>query len=558
MTYPRLQTLAEYREARDSYRLDAPSEFNFGTDVVDRWAKDRPDGRALWWVGADGEERISTFRDVATRSNRLANALASLGLTRGDRVLVVLGSVPEWWESMVALTKADLVAIPCTTMLTASDIAFRVESAEVHAVIADTAVAERVDEVAGTVLDVRIQVGGPLRSGWIGYEESMAGAATERQALTTSSDGPALVYFTSGTTGPPKMVLHSHASYGLGHRITADFWLRLQPGEVHWNLSDTGWAKTAYAGYFGPWMHGATVFLSPRPGKFDPSHVLDVLERFPIASMCAPPTVYRMLVQEPLDAFEPMALRRCRAAGEALNPEVLDRWREATGVTIREGYGQTETVLLCGSLGDLPVRAGSMGLPPPGIDVAVIDQGDRRLPPGEAGEIAVRIEPEPPVGLFRGYWRNPEATRKCFRQGWYRTGDSARVDEDGYFWFVARTDDIITSSAYRIGPFEVENALMEHPAVAEVAVVGKPDPERTEIVKAFIVLAKGFEPSTGLINELQEHVKETTAPYKYPREIEFTEELPKTVTGKIRRVELRTPTGAEVRNAPRNQASTGR
>lgn len=539
MTYPHLRTLVEYWNARAAYRLSAPPDFNFGTDVVDRWAEDRPHERALWWVGPGGEERSSTFQDVATRSNQLANALSSLGLARGGRVLVILGSVPEWWESMVALTKADLVAIPSTTMLTASDIAFRLESAQVRAVIADVAGAERVDRAEAGGLEVRIQVGGPIRPGWTGYEEALAEATPERDPLVTPGHGPALVYFTSGTTGPPKMVLHSHASYGLGHRITADFWLRLRPGEVHWNLSDTGWAKTAYAGYFGPWIHGATVFLAPRPGKFDPGHVLDILERFPVASMCAPPTVYRMLVQEPLDSFNPKGLRRCRAAGEALNPEVLDRWRDATGLTIREGYGQTETVLLCGSLGDLPVKPGSMGLPPPGIDLAVVDEDGRRLPPGSAGEIAVRIEPEAPVGLFREYWRSPDATKKCFRQGWYHTGDSARIDEDGYFWFVARTDDIITSSAYRIGPFEVENALMEHPAVAEVAVVGKPDPDRTEIVKAFIVLAQGFEPTPDLVEELQEHVKEATAPYKYPREIEFMTELPKTVTGKIRRVELR-------------------
>jgi len=539
LTYPALRTFAQYQDARAGYRLTAPLDFNFGTDVVDRWAKDRPDERALWWVGLDGEERISTFREIATRSNRLANAFAALGLPKGGRVLVILGSVPEWWESMVALTKADLVAIPSTTMLTAKDIAFRMEAAGVHAVIADAVSAEQVDEAKVGELKVRIQVGGPIRPGWTGYEDALAGAPPEREPLATSGQGPALIYFTSGTTGPPKMVLHSHASYGVGHRITADFWLRLGPGDVHWNLSDPGWAKTAYAGYFGPWIHGATVFLSHHPGKFDPRHVLDLLERFPVVSLCAPPTVYRMLVQEPLEGFQPRALRCCRAAGEALNPEVLDRWREATGVTIREGYGQTETVLLCGSLGDLPVRPGSMGLPPPGIDLAVIDEDGRRLPPGPAGEIAVRIDPEVPVGLFREYWRNPEATKKCFRQGWYRTGDSARVDDDGYFWFVARTDDIITSSAYRIGPFEVENALMEHPAVAEVAVVGKPDPERTEIVKAFIVLAGGFEPSSALVGELQEHVKEATAPYKYPREIEFMTELPKTVTGKIRRVELR-------------------
>jgi acetyl-CoA synthetase/medium-chain acyl-CoA synthetase len=335
------------------------------------------------------------------------------------------------------------------------------------------------------------------------------------------------------------MVLHSHASYGVGHRLTAEFWLDLDPGDVHWNMSDTGWAKTAYAGYFGPWLQGATVFVLERSGKFDPAETLDVLARYPVESLCAPPTVYRMLIQEDLSHFRAKALRRCRAAGEALNVEVLERWRDTTGITIREGYGQSETVLLCASILDVPVRPGSMGLPVPGLDVAVVDEEGNRLPPGEDGEIAVRVEPTRPVGLFMEYWQAPEATAKSFRNGWYLTGDCARTDEDGYFWFVARADDIIKSSAYRIGPFEVENALMEHPAVAEVAVVGKPDPERTEIVKAFVVLARGYEASDELVAELQAHTKETTAPYKYPREIEFLKELPKTVTGKIRRVDLK-------------------
>jgi acetyl-CoA synthetase/medium-chain acyl-CoA synthetase len=325
----------------------------------------------------------------------------------------------------------------------------------------------------------------------------------------------------------------------VGHRLTAEFWLDLEPGELHWNMSDTGWAKTAYAGYFGAWISGASVLVSHRPGKFDPRHTLEVLTRYPIESLCAPPTVYRRLIQEDLSRFRPKALRKCRAAGEALNVEVLERWREATGITIREGYGQSETVLLCSSIPDLPVRPGSMGLPLPGLDVAVVDADGNRLPPGEEGEIAVRVEPERPVGLFTEYWHAPKATAKCFRHGWYLTGDCARVDEDGYFWFVARVDDVIKSSAYRIGPFEIENALMEHPAVAEVAVVGKPDPDRGEIVKAYVVLAHGHEPRERLAAELQQHAKRTTAPYKYPREIEFLDELPKTVTGKIRRVELK-------------------
>jgi acetyl-CoA synthetase/medium-chain acyl-CoA synthetase len=281
------------------------------------------------------------------------------------------------------------------------------------------------------------------------------------------------------------------------------------------------------------------LFVRHRPGKFDPTDVMHCLTNYPINSLCAPPTVYRFLIQQDLSQFCPQALRRCMAAGEPLNVNVFNTWREATGLTIREGYGQTETVILCSSIPDLDVKPGSMGLPPPGMVVAVIDESGNRKPAGEPGEIAVRVQPERPIGLFQEYWHNPEATAKCFRQGWYRTGDCAYTDDDGYFWFVARADDIITSAAYRIGPFEVENALMHHPAVVEVAVIGKPDPERTEIVKAFVVLAAGYAPTDELVRELQEHTKQATAPYKYPREIEFMDELPKTPSGKIRRVELR-------------------
>jgi acetyl-CoA synthetase/medium-chain acyl-CoA synthetase len=469
-----------------------------------------------------------------------------------------LPSVPEWWESMVGLAKADMVAIPTTTMLTEKDIAFRLRSAEIDGVIADEAGAEKVDRAGAesSGLRVRIQVEGTPRRGWVGYEEALAAAAPARERLETRADGPALIYFTSGTTGPPKMVLHSHASYGVGHRLTARFWLDLEPGETHWNMSDTGWAKTAYAGYFGPWIQGACVFVSHRPGKFDPSHTLEVLSRYPVESLCAPPTVYRMLVQEDLAAFRPQALRQCRAAGEALNVEVFEKWRDATGIVIREGYGQSETVLLCASIPEVPVKPGSMGVPLPGFDVAVIDADGNRLPAGAPGEIAVRVEPERPVGLFQEYWHAREATAKCYRKGWYLTGDCARTDEDGYFWFEARADDIITSSAYRIGPFEVENALMEHPSVAEVAVVGKPDPKRTEIVKAFVVLAAGYEPGEELAKELQEHTKRSTAPYKYPREIEFLDELPKTVSGKIRRVELKARAKSGGHRGPKPWGST--
>lgn len=533
-------SLDEYHRLRESFRLEVPEFYNFGCDVVDKWAGQRPDHLAMLWVGPDGERWI-TFSEMAARSNQVANALTGLGLERGEQVLVMLPSLPEWWEALTGLCKADLIAIPGTSLLMPEDIVYRVESAEVDAIITDETGADKVEQVAGRLPGLRhqIQVGTALREGWLSYDELVGGAPEEWTPLQTRSDGPALIYFTSGTTGLPKMVLHTHASYGLGHDLTGRFWLGLTPDDLHWNISDPGWAKTAYCGLFGPWIQGASVFLRHLPGKFEPADALVQLTEHRITSFCGAPTIYRMLVQEDLAGFAPKALRQCMAAGEPLNPAVLEKWKDVTGLTIREGYGQTETVILCASMPGMAIKPGSMGLPPPGIDLAVVDGDGQALPPGEEGEIAVRVHPERPVGLFKEYWHNPDATAKCYRKEWYLTGDCARVDESGYFWFVARADDIITSSAYRIGPFEVENALMKHPAVAEVAVIGKPDAVRTEIVKAIVVLAKGYAPSDDMKVELQSHTKRTTAPYKYPREIEFVEELPKTISGKIRRVELR-------------------
>jgi acetyl-CoA synthetase/medium-chain acyl-CoA synthetase len=348
-----------------------------------------------------------------------------------------------------------------------------------------------------------------------------------------------MIYFTSGTTGYPKMVLHDHVSYPLGHVITGKFWLDNRPTDLHWTLSDTGWAQAAWTCFFAPWNMGAAVFIWDQRGKFDPGGTLRMLETYPITTFFAPPTAYRMLVLENLARVRPKALRHCVGAGEPLNPEVIDAWREGTGHHIWEGYGQTETVLCIATFPGMRYKPGSMGVPAPGFRIAVVDEAGNELAPGMEGEIAIRTAPERPVGLFVEYWRNPEATRKCFRNGWYFTGDRATRDEDGYFWFVGRADDVIISASYRIGPFEVESALVEHPAVAEAAVVGSPDEVRGEIVKAFVVLAPGFSPSDGLIRELQDHVRRVTAPYKYPREIEFVDDLPKTISGKIRRNELR-------------------
>jgi acetyl-CoA synthetase/medium-chain acyl-CoA synthetase len=536
----RIRSRADYDRVRANFRWQCPEFFNFGFDVVDAWAAASPEHLALRWVGPHAE-RTLTYSQLADRSSRFARALAGLGLSRGARVLVILPRVPEWWETLIGLLKAGAVAIPGTTLLTPKDLAYRIGVADVSAVITDAEGAEKFDAIAQQVsgLKHRILVDSTARPNWHSYEGMLSAQTAPLERTATRRDDPALVYFTSGTTGMPKMVLHTHASYGVGHQITGRFWLDLRPDDLHWNVSDTGWAKAAWSSLFGPLGCGASLFVHHAHGKFQPADVLDYLSRYPITTLCAAPTIYRWLVKLDLNSFRPAALRHCVAAGEPLNPEVINVWKAATGLTIRDGYGQTETVLLCGNFPGVNVKPGSMGLPSPGFDLAAIDEEGQRKPIGEDGDLALRIEPDRPLGLFREYWRDPLATANAFRQGWYRTGDCGHVDADGYFWFASRADDVINSSAYRIGPFEVESALVEHAAVVEAAVVGKPDPERGEIVKAFVVLAHGHVASDELKHLLQEHVKRTTAPYKYPREIEFIDELPKTVSGKIRRVELR-------------------
>lgn len=536
----RIRSRADYDRARANFRWQCPEFFNFGFDVVDAWAAASPEHLALRWVGPDNE-RTFTYSQLADRSSRFAQALAGLGLSPGERVLVILPRVPEWWETLIGLLKAGAVAIPGTTLLTPKDLAYRIGVADVSAVITDAEGAEKFDAIAHQVsgLKHRILVDNNARPNWHSYEGMLSAQTAPLERTVTRRDDPALVYFTSGTTGMPKMVLHTHASYGVGHQITGRFWLDLRPDDLHWNVSDTGWAKAAWSSLFGPLGCGASLFVHHAHGKFQPADVLDYLARYPITTLCAAPTIYRWLVKLDLSSFRPAALRHCVAAGEPLNPEVINVWKAATGLTIRDGYGQTETVLLCGNFPGVNVKPGSMGLPSPGFDLAAIDEEGQRKPIGEDGDLALRIEPDRPLGLFREYWRDTQATANAFRQGWYRTGDCGHVDADGYFWFASRADDVINSSAYRIGPFEVESALIEHAAVVEAAVVGKPDAERGEIVKAFVVLAKGHVACEELKLALQDHVKRTTAPYKYPREIEFVDELPKTVSGKIRRVELR-------------------
>lgn len=548
MVVSKTPNMIDYEAERQSFHLDVPEYFNFAIDVMGKWASD-PNKLAMLWIGLNGEERHLTFAHFAQHSSRAANAFAALGIQKGDNILVMLPRIPAWWESVLGLMKIAAIPIPCTTLLTPKDMQFRAEVSEATGLITDSEGAAKYDQVRSqcprvkvtVVVEPNADVGG--REGWTSYHHIVDEASPAFTGPKTRSDDPCLIYFTSGTVGYPKMVLHTHASYPIGHTITAKYWLDLHENDLHWNLSEMGWAKAAWSNLFGPWIMGAAMFIQDARGKFNTIETLEMLHKYPITTLCAPPTAYRMLVLDDplayLKANPPKALRHCVGAGEPLNPEVIRTWQQTTGMTIRDGYGQTETVLLCANFPPLAVKPGSMGKPSPGFEVSVIDHDGSELPPHKEGDIAVKIKPHRPTWMFKEYWRNPDATNACIRGDWYITGDRAYKDEDGYLWFVGRADDVIISAGYRIGPFEVESALKEHPAVAESAVIASPDEMRSEIVKAFVILAPGYTASPELASQLQQHVKRVTAPYKYPREIEFVESLPKTISGKIRRVELR-------------------
>jgi len=515
------------------FEWHVPERFNFATDVVDRFAADRGHA-ALYWEDESGRRARWTFWDFSRASRRLANALSALGVRRGDPVLVMLPRIPEWQVAMLAVLRAGAIAIPCTTSLRAKDVAYRAGHSAARAVVTTADHVDLVESVRADCPELSVRIAVSNRAaGWHDFDALVSSAAVAADSEPTRSDEPAIVFYTSGTTKEPKAVLHTHA-YTWTHRYTGQYWLDLRREDLHWTTSDTGWAKAAYGVLFGPWHCGTPVLMYD--GRFDPQKELELLERYEVSVFCAPPTEYRMLVKEDLSRHRLPHLRHCTGAGEPLNPEVIHAWRDAFGPTIHDGYGQTESILLVANLPGMEIRPGAMGLPFPGHDVRVIDDGGRELPAGEAGDLAVRGDPP---SLFREYWKSPAESEACRRGEWYLTGDRAYRDRDGYLWFVGRADDVIISAGYRIGPFEVESALLEHPAVMESAVVAKPHPERGAIVKAFVRLRPGVEGSAPLVRELQEHVKRVTAPYKYPREIEFVDELPKTVSGKIRRVELR-------------------
>ena len=536
-----MPTRAEYEELRRSFRLDVPDRFNYVADVLHTQARSCPRSLALVAVEPDGlSAEHYDFATIAERVTATAAVLAERGVGAGDRVFLMLPRIVQWYDVLLGCLHLGAIPMPATMQLSASDVAYRVNLADATTVVTDSAGLAAVDAALADCSGVarRVLVGGEAE-GWLDLDAAVAAGPVAVPVRDTAADDPMLIYFTSGTESLPKMVLHTHASYGIGHDVTAGFWQDLRADDLHWTVSDTGWGKAAWGKLFGQWRVGAAVLMWNVVGKPDLDRMLRIIAEQGVTTFCVPPTLYRAFAQMDLRAYDFSSLRHCTSAGEPLNPEVIKVWQEATGTVIHDGYGQTETVAVVANLPGIPVRAGSMGLALPGFDVAVVDESGNVVPDGTEGDIAVRVEPTRPVGLFKEYWRDPERNAEAHRAGWYVTGDRGVRDADGYFWFVGRADDVILSAAYRIGPFEVESALLEHPAVAEAAVVGVPDEIRGQVVKAFVVLAEGCEAGDGLVAELQEHVKATTAPYKYPRRIEFTAELPKTVSGKIRRVELR-------------------
>ncbi len=536
--------LLDYEHERATFHPTAPERYNPVLAIVDTWAREDPGAPALVSLDADGEPTsVQSASELAAASRRAARAFLNAGLGHGDRIFVMLARSPEWYAALLGAMRIGAVPMPGPNLLTPHDIADRLLRAGARAAVTDAAGAAKVDATHAE-LGARFCVGAdPAGSGadgprWSDFNSACAAAGDgPTPSDPTHRDDPLLLYFTSGTVALPKMVVHRQ-DYALAHIGTARFWHDLRPGDLHWTVTDTGWAKAAWGGLFGQFHERACV-LQVALGKPEADTILGILERLGVTSFCAPPTLYRLLVQCDFSQHELGALRHCTSAGEPLNPEVIRAWKRGTGLTIYDGYGQTETTCLVANYRSLEVRPGSMGRPMPGWDIDVVDDDGNPTPTGEVGNVVVVHGGRPQTGLFIGYDGDPAATAGVLRGPHYFTGDKAAKDPDGYFWFEGRSDDVITSSAYRIGPFEVESALVAHPAVMEAAVVGREDPERTQTVVAFCIVAPGHRPSAELAAELQEFVKQQTAPYKYPREVRFVDSLPKTVSGKIRRSELR-------------------
>ncbi len=529
---------------RANYCVNVPENFNFAYDVVDKWAEEAPDKPALLWTNERGEERQFSFADMKDESDKTASFFQSLGIGKGDKVMLILKRRYQFWFSILALHKLGAICIPATHLLTEKDIIYRCNAAKIKAIVAvgDDIVTGHIQRALPQCPTVEscISTGPIVPEGWYDFNSGMENAAPfHRPLLPNHNEDLSLLYFTSGTTGEPKMVAHDFL-YPLGHIVTGKYWHNLDESSLHLTLADTGWGKAVWGKLYGQWFAGANVFVYDFE-KFHPSDLLGIFEKYSITSFCAPPTVYRFLILEDVAKYDLSSLCYCTTAGEAMNPSVFEKWKELTGLDIKEAFGQTETTLTIGTFPWMEAKPGSMGVPNPEYDIDLINANGESCKPGEQGEIVIYTDRRRPLGLFREYLYDPELTGQAHSDGVYHTGDVATRDEDGYFWFVGRADDVIKSSGYRIGPFEVESSLMTHPAVVECAITGVPDPIRGQIVKATIVVADEWKNKIGedLVKELQDHVKHTTAPYKYPRQIEFVDELPKTISGKIRRVEIR-------------------
>ncbi len=550
----RFSNYEKFKTYDDFYRnfeLYVPENFNFAYDVVDEYARLEPTKRALVWCDDLENEKIFNFEDMRRMSNQVANYFLSLGIGKGDTVLVILQRRYEYWTTLLALSKIGAIGIPATHMLMEKDIVYRMEKADVKMVISvnEDELCDNIRRAAEKVDTVKFLAVIGKRDGFLDFTRGTETQSDQLPELPYCSERSAedivLLYFTSGTTGMPKMVTLSQG-YTLAHIITAGYWLCCEDDGLHFTLAETGWAKASWGKLFGQWLCGSAIFVYDFHGKFDPDALLNHVSKYKITTFCAPPTVYRFIMKTDLSKYDLSSIHRMLTAGEALNPEIYKQIRMKTGHEIYEGFGQTETTIVCATFpGLVDIRPGSMGKPSPLYDVQLLDDNGNPVDTG-AGEICLRLRKNQ-QGLFSGYYEDPALTESVMHDGYYHLGDLAYRDTDGYYWFVGRKDDIIKSSGYRIGPFEVESALMEHPAVLECAITGVPDTEgvRGQLVKATIVLAKGYAASDELVKELQNYVKKTTAPYKYPRVVEFVDELPKTISGKIRRVQIREQDGAD-------------
>ena len=537
-------TFQSYTDFVENFKIQIPENFNFAFDVVDEIASRTPEKIAMVWCNDKGEEAVFTFGQMKRQSDKAANFFLSSGIRKGDPVMLILKRRYEFWFCAMALHKIGAITIPATHLLSTKDLVYRNNAADIKMIVCvpETEVIQHVEEsqAKSSTFVVKALIGED-REGWLNFNQGMEQGSEHfvrpTGDLASKNDDIMLLYFTSGTTGMPKMVNHNFI-YPLGHILTAKYWQNVQDNGLHFTVADTGWAKSAWGKLYGQWLSGSAV-MTYDYDKFVPKGLMEVIEKHKVTTFCAPPTIYRFLIKEDLSKFDLSALKYCVVAGEPLNPEVYKQFLEETGMRLMEGYGQTECTVALATYPWMESKPGSMGKPSPGYRIDLLDETGSSCEVGDEGQIVIYTDQSRPVGMFNGYYRDEQLTDKVWHDDIYYTGDMAWRDEDGYFWFVGRADDVIKSSGYRIGPFEVESALMEHPAVLECAITAVPDPDRGQVVKATIILSKNYHPSDELAKELQEHVKKVTAPYKYPRIVEFVTELPKTISGKIRRVQIR-------------------